>query len=256
MCKMKEKVVIITGASEPNGIGNAIAKRLAAEGALLFLIARNRENLKATADQCLALNKGIGRVEFEVFDLSVTGAAEAMVKRALDLFGRVDVLINNAVYRDWKNFGDFTRESFNRAIAVNLASPFFACQAVTPAMRNQGGGRIINIASQMGLVAFDKRTLYGMTKAALIYLTKAMAYELAGEGIMVNAISPGPILTQRHINNTKNDSAEVQSRLSYVRSKRFGKPEEIAEVTLFLASTEATFLQGDNIVVDGGYTTH
>ena len=108
----------------------------------------------------------------------------------------------------------------------------------------------------MGLVAFDKRTLYGMTKAALIYLTKAMAYELAGEGIVVNAISPGPILTQRHIDNTKKDPAAVQSRLSYVRSNRFGKPEEIAEVALFLASTDATFLQGDNIVIDGGYTTH
>ena len=127
---MKGKVVIITGASEPNGIGHAIAKLLASEGASLFLIAGNKENLKATADDCSASNKGDGRIEFEAFDLSVTGAAEDMVKRALDIFGRVDVLINNAVYRDWSNFGDFTRESFNRAIAVNLASPFFACQAV------------------------------------------------------------------------------------------------------------------------------
>jgi NAD(P)-dependent dehydrogenase (short-subunit alcohol dehydrogenase family) len=139
---------------------------------------------------------------------------------------------------------------------VNLAAAFFASQAVLPAMRRAGGGRIIHIASQMGTVAFDNRCVYGMTKAALIYLTKAMAYELAAENIIVNAISPGPILTGPLLERLEKEPEHAQSRLEYVRAKRFGEPEEIAELAFFLASTSATFLQGENVIIDGGYVTH
>ena len=257
MNPLSDKIALITGASAPKGIGEAIAKRFAVEGASLFLVAESTvAQLETVTQECRRLNTAGGRIEYGVFDLAETGAAEAMVEEALAIFGRVDILVNNAGIRVPSEFGAYSRDDFDRAVAVNLAGPFFASQAVLPAMRRQGGGRIIHIASQMGMVAFDRRMIYGMTKAALIYLAKAMAYEVAADGIVVNAISPGPTLTQPIIDRIENEPEHAQSRLAYIRSNRYGTPEEVAEVAFFLASTDATFLQGDNIVIDGGYTTH
>jgi len=251
------KVAVITGTSSPKGIGYTIAKRFAVEGASLFLVARGHiPQMETAKKECLALGKENVGVEYGVFDLAECGAAETMVEKALNTFGRIDVLVNNAVARALHNFGDFSREEFDRIVAVNIAAPFFASQAVLPPMRRQGGGRIIHIASQLGSVAMTHRALYGMTKAALIYLTKAMAYELATEGIMVNAISPGPIMTDRALDRLKEDPETHRERVAYIPAGRFGEPEEIAEVALFLASTNATFLQGENIIIDGGYTIH
>lgn len=257
MGDLSGKVAIVTGASTPKGIGNAIAKRFARGGASVYLVAdRTREQLEAAVTDCRALGAPESRHEYGLFDLGDEGAAEAMVAKALDLFGRVDVLVNNAGVRSYRRFGEFSRAEFNRVVAVNLAAPFFASQAVVPTMRAQGGGRIIHVASQMGTVAFDNRAVYGLTKAGLIYLTKAMAYELGEDNIIVNAISPGPTLTGPLIERMQKDPEHAQSRLAYVRLKRYGEPEEIAEIAYFLAATTATFLHGENIVVDGGYTTH
>lgn len=251
MPKLANKVAVITGASNPKGIGTAIARKFAAEGAGLLLVAEGPEaGLKAVADECCVLGKGVAAIEPLLLDLEQDGAAEQMIETALARFGRVDILVNNAAARARKRFEDFTRADFRQTVAVNLETPFFATKAVIPAMREQGGGRIIHIASQMGLVAQDERALYGMTKAALIYLARAMSYELAGDGILVNAISPGPIDT------ASSDPSKVAKLMSYLRLKRRGTPEEIAEVALFLASAAPEFLIGQNIVVDGGYTLH
>ena len=251
MQKLANKAAIVTGASNPKGIGSAIARRLAGEGANLLLVAEGPEDqLQAVAAECRTLGGGACRVEAALYDLEQSGAAEAMVEAALQHFGRVDILVNNAAVRARKRFDEFTRKDFRQTVAVNLETPFFASQAVGPAMRRQGGGRIIHIASQMGLVAADQRTLYGMTKAALIHLARAMAYELAADGILVNAISPGPIDTA----TTNPETA--RKLLGYLRSGRRGTPEEIADVALFLATAAPEFLIGQNIVVDGGYTLH
>jgi len=252
---LKDKVAIVTGASAPQGIGRAIARRYAEGDASLYLVADGTEaQLQDAVRECR--ERSGARAEYAVLDLGVEGAAETMVAEADRLFGRVDVLVNNAGVRARKSFGEFTRADFNRAFAVNLAAPFFASQAVVPIMRRQGAGRIVHIASQMGLVTNDQRMVYGTTKAGLIYLAKAMAYELAAENIVVNAISPGPILTDHNQALMDSQPDLGKRRLSYIRANRFGKPEEIAEVAFFLATTPATFLQGDNIVVDGGYVTH
>jgi NAD(P)-dependent dehydrogenase (short-subunit alcohol dehydrogenase family) len=251
MQKLANKVAIITGASNPKGIGSAIARRLAGEGANLLLVAEGPEDqLKAVAAECRTLGDGVSRVEAELYDLEQPTAAEAMVETALKHFGRIDILVNNAAVRARKRFEEFSRQDFRQTVAVNLETPFFASKAAIPAMRKQGGGRIIHIASQMGLVAADERMLYGMTKAALIYLARAMAYELAADGILVNAISPGPIDTA-----TSNPET-VRKLLGYLRTSRRGTPEEIAEVALFLATAAPEFMIGQNIVVDGGYTLH
>jgi len=251
MQQLANKVAIVTGASNPKGIGSAIARRLAGEGANLLLVADGPEDqLQAVAEECRALGGGASRIEAALYDFEKTDAAEAMVEASLKQFGRIDILVNNAAVRARKRFEDFSRSDFRQAVAVNLETPFFASQAAIPAMRRQGGGRIIHIASQMGLVAADERTLYGMTKAALIHLTRGMAYELAADGIIVNAISPGPIDT------ATSNPATLPKLLGYLRSGRRGTPEEIADVALFLSTAAPEFLIGQNIVVDGGYTLH
>ncbi len=129
-------------------------------------------------------------------------------------------------------------------------------QAVIPAMKAQGGGRIIHVASQHGIVANEGRALYGMTKAALAYLARAMAYELSPFNILVNAVSPGPIASEAYQQRAAADPEFARRRLSYIPLGRVGEPDEVAATVAFLASDEATFIQGHNLVVDGGYIIH
>jgi len=251
MADLVGKVVLITGASR--GIGAVTAQTLFAAGADVYLAAH--ESAADTAASCHARRPG-GRAEWGVFDFLQAGAAETMVQAAHAAFGRIDILVNNAAIRIRQPFGAFTHDEFDQMIRVNLSAPLFASQAVLPIMRAQGGGRIIHVASQMGDVAETGSTLYGLTKAALIHLTKSMAYELAPEGIIVNAVSPGPTMTEYNRERTVRDPALKAYKLSQIRSGRYGEPEEIAEVIVFLASTNATFIQGHNLVIDGGYLIH
>jgi NAD(P)-dependent dehydrogenase (short-subunit alcohol dehydrogenase family) len=175
---------------------------------------------------------------------------------ALAAFGRIDVLVNNAGIRCRKPFGDFTRADFASVMEVNLAAAFFASQAVLPAMRLQGGGRIIHVASQHGSVASEENALYGTTKAALIHLARNMAYELAAEGIQVNTVSPGPIATQFNLDTWGKQPGKLEMMASRVPAGRMGRPEEVAEAIVFLATTEGSYIHGHDLVVDGGYIIH
>ncbi|MCE9639895.1 MAG: SDR family oxidoreductase [Betaproteobacteria bacterium] len=257
MASLTGKCAVVTGASSEKGIGRAIAKRFAENGASVLLVAEGTESQLQEAQRECRESSAAGRIEYRIFDLSAAGAAEAMIVEAERLFGRVDILVNNAVFRTDFDFGDYTHDMFSKAVAVNIGAPFFASQAVVPLMRRQGGGRIIHIASQLAKVAFAKRALYGLTKAAIVHLTKSMAYELGRYGISVNSISPGPTLTQPILKRLNADPAQAKQRLdSYVPIGRFGEPDEIADVALFLATTSATYLHGEDICVDGGYTSH
>jgi NAD(P)-dependent dehydrogenase (short-subunit alcohol dehydrogenase family) len=250
---LKGKVALITGGSR--GIGAATAQRLFSK-ADVFLAANDTEDhFREVAAQCLARRKN-GRVEFGVFDFSEADAAEKMVAAADRAFGRIDLLINNAAIRIRQPFGKFSHDDFEKMIAVNLRAPLFASQAVVPIMRRKGGGRIIHVASQMGEIAEEGSTLYGLTKAALIHLTKSMAYELVKDNIIVNAVSPGPTMTEYNEERTTKDPALKQKKLSYTPAGRYGRPDEIAEVIEFLATTDVTYLVGHNLIVDGGYTIH
>jgi NAD(P)-dependent dehydrogenase (short-subunit alcohol dehydrogenase family) len=253
MNELAGKVAIVTGASTPRGIGHEIAKRFAQGGASLLLVAEATQGqLDSTASACREL--GAAWVEVALIDLGEPGAPERMVAQAEAAFGRIDILVNNAGIRSHVDFGDHTREWFDRVVGVNLAAPFFASQAVLPIMRRQGGGRIIHIASQLGHVAYSKRTLYGLTKAALIHLTKSMAYELGRENIIVNAISPGPIATGPTL---ERDPEVTRKRVEqYVPAGRVGEPEEVANLAFYLAASAPAFLQGTDIVIDGGYIIH
>jgi len=247
------RVALVTGASR--GIGRATAVHLAGLGYATFLVAEGTAaELDAAADACRAA--GAPDAECGVFDLGANGAPEAAVAATLARFGRVDVLVNVAGIRCQKSFGTFTREDFDRLMAVNVASAFFASQAVLPAMRAQGGGRIVHVASQMGSVAAPMNTIYGMTKAALIRLAKSMALELSADNILVNTVSPGPIDTDFIKARYEGDAAGRAAMEARVPVGRFGTEEEIAEVIGFLATSKGRFLQGADLLVDGGYVIH
>ncbi len=248
------KVAIVTGVSSPVGIGAAVARRLAGSGARLLLAADASPD--AVAKECASLLGDATSVVPLVADLGDASAVLAMVAQAEKRFGRVDMLINNAAVRINRPFGEFTAAEFDMAVAVNLRAPFLASQAVLPSMRRLGGGRIVHVASQLGSVAYQTRTVYGMTKAALIHLTKSMALELAPHNIQVNAVSPGPIATQPTLDRVQNDPEEAARRLEYVPMDRYGRPDEIGEVVHWLLTTDASFLTGQDLIVDGGYTIH
>lgn len=255
MRSMNGKVALVTGASR--GIGRAVAFRLADLGASLFLVADGtRDELEAVASECRRRQGGRDEAGYALHDLAEFSAAEAMVAGALARFGRVDVLVNNAGVRRHRRFGEFSREDYEFVLNVNLRAPFFASQAVLPAMRKAGGGRIIHIASQMGVVASPFNAVYGLTKAALIHLTKSMAYELAKDGVTVNAVSPGPIATQYNLDRFKKEPVLRREIEAATPAGRFGEPDEVAEAVAFLASCEGSFVQGHNFLVDGGYVIH
>ncbi len=247
------RIALITCASR--GIGHAAALALAAKGFGLFLAAEGTvAELEAAVTACEAA--GASEAAYGLFDLAEDRAAEQMVAAALARFGRVDVLVNNAGIRCPKPFGTFTRAEFDRLVQVNLAAAFFASQAVLPAMRAQGGGRIIHVASQMGTVAARGNAVYGLTKAALMHLTRSMALELSADNILVNSVSPGPIATQFNQDRYAGDPAAYAAMERTVPMGRFGTPEEVAEVIAFLATTEGRFVQGHDLIVDGGYIIH
>lgn len=247
------KVALVTGASR--GIGREAAFALAARGFAVYLAAEGTEE-ELTAAEATCNAHGAPEAAHGVFDLSVAGQAEAMVAAALARFGRMDVLVNNAGIRCRKAFGEFTRADFDTLIQVNLATAFFASQAVLPAMRRQGGGRIIHVASQMGSVAAEENALYGSAKAALIHLTRNMAFELAKEGIHVNSVSPGPIATQFNLDTWGRMPGKLETMVTRVPAGRMGRPEEVAEAIAFLATTKGGFIHGHDLVVDGGYIIH
>ena len=255
MGKLDGKKAVVTGASR--GIGRDIARAFAKEGAFVFLAADGtEEELRQEAEACLAASNGAGTFETGIFNLAEPGAAEEMVEAALKCFGRIDILVNNAGIRRHVLFGEFTHEDFDEVVAVNLRAAFFASQAVLPSMRAAGGGRIIHIASQLGVVAARRTAVYGITKAGLIHLARVMALELAEDGIRVNAISPGPTATEYYIKRLEKDTEDRKQRLADIPAGRFATPEEIATAAVFLASGEVSFIQGHTLIIDGGYVAH
>ena len=190
--------------------------------------------LEAAAAECRKENPS-GTAGCGVFDLAESEAPARMVAAALEALGRVDVLVNNAGIRIRHPFGEYSAAEFDKLIGINVRAAFLASQAVLPAMRAQGGGRIIHVASQMGLVAHTDSLLYGLSKSAVIYLARAMSYELAKDNIVVNAISPGPIMTEYNAERTAQNPALYKDRLGYLPAGRYGEPDEVAQAIVLLA---------------------
>jgi 3-oxoacyl-[acyl-carrier protein] reductase len=245
--RFEGKRVLITGAGR--GIGRATASRFAAEGARLLLADRLAEDLEQTAAQIRAQYGA--EVLTYVLDVSRRLEVEAMMAFCLDRFGGVDVLINNAGICQGELFLDIREETWDETMNVNLKGQFLVAQAAARAMVKVGSGTIVNMSSTNGLVGEAGYTAYNASKGGVTLMTKTMALELGPYGIRVNCVAPGYIVTPM---SQAVDS--VTSVLTYAREKvplgRVAVPEEVASVYAFLASDDASFINGEAVVVDGG----
>jgi NAD(P)-dependent dehydrogenase (short-subunit alcohol dehydrogenase family) len=245
--RLQNKIAIITGAG--SGIGRGIALAFIKEGAKVVVADWSEQGGKETVEQ---IKKENGEAVFIKIDVSEANDVEQMVKTCLDKFGRVDILVNNAgIYRAC-NLHEMSEEDWDKIIDVNLKSMFLGSKRVIPEMLKQGKGKIINIASIAGLVGFAQSGAYCASKGGVIALTKEMALDYAPKKINVNCICPGVIKTAM----TKDmiaDPATKQFLESSTPYPRLGEPEDIAMAAVYLASDESDFVNGNLLVVDGGW---
>jgi len=230
---LEGRVAVVTGASR--GLGREIALALSGAGAQVVSVARSIE----------------GPDTFRC-DVSREDDVAALEKAVIARYGRVDILVNNAGVNVRKNVTEFTLEEWNRVLGTNLTGAFLMCRAFVPHMKGRGWGRIVNMTSMMSHISIPGRTAYSASKAGLLGMTRALALELAPEGITVMAISPGPFATEM---NTPllNDPELNQQFVSKIPVGRWGNPKDIGSLVLYLCSDAAGFLTGTDIVIDGGW---
>ncbi len=249
---LEDKVALITGASR--GIGQAIALAFAEAGAELVVSSRNKrppelekvaERIRGMGGKAVAIPAHVGKKE----------EVQKLVQETVQVFGRIDILVNNAGANPvLSSMVDLEEETFDKVLEVNLKGAFLVSKAVAKEMIRHRGGRIINISSVSGLRArADQTGAYCISKAALNMLTQVLARELAPHNILVNAIAPGSIKTEfSRVNYT--DPDRRAQRIREIELKRFGEPEEIVGLALYLAAEASSFVTGEIIRVDGGMT--
>jgi NAD(P)-dependent dehydrogenase (short-subunit alcohol dehydrogenase family) len=244
---LKGRVALVTGASR--GLGKAMALTLAEAGAGVALVARDIAALNAVADQT---RRSGARTEVFRADISDEQQVRQLEHDVLAKFGPVDILINNAGIAVRKWCVDLTLSDWMSVLNTNLTSAFLMCRSFVPHMKSRGYGRIINIGSIMGHISVPMRTAYSSSKAGLLGFTRALALELAPDSITVVSISPGPFATEMTIPlmNTPEINEQFMSKTPM---KRWGQPEDIGQLALYLCSDHAGFITGTDIVVDGGW---
>ena len=249
MERLKGKVALISGAAK--GMGAVEARMFAKEGASLVLGDVLEDE---GAKLALEISAGGASCVFTPLDVRKTYQWESAVTKATSAYGRLDVLVNNAGVTSRMNLLDTTEEDWDRVLDINAKGSFLGIKAVIPAMRKSGGGSIVNISSQLGLVGGDfSSPQYQASKGAVRILTKSVAIQYASEGIRCNSVHPAPIETDMtaDVRADKNRLADMVRRIPM---GRYGKPEEVAYAVLYLASNESSFVTGSELVVDGGWT--
>ena len=254
MTRVAGKAAIVTGAG--TGIGRAIALALAREGAKVAVAGRRREKLGEVAQ---AIRQAGGEALVTVCDVSSEADSYRAVKDAEEAFRHVNVLVNNAGALSVSTVESISVEEWDRLMATNLKGPFLMSRAVLPAMRQAGGGAIVNVGSVLGLVAMKDRAAYCASKGGVTMLTKAMALDHAQEKIRVNCICPAIVETDliRELFSKSEEGRRARdTRLATLPLGKFGKPDDIAELAVFLASEESSWMTGTAIPVDGGLTAY
>lgn len=252
--RLKDRTAVVTGAA--SGIGKAIAVRLAAEGAFVVLADLGETPREGGATTREAITAGGGTCEFRRCDVAraedLSGAIAAAVART----GRLDIMVNNAAIGTDTPLLETTEADWDRVMAVNAKGVFLGCREAVRQMLGQAPvgevrGRIVNISSQHGMIRAPNDFAYGVGKAAVVYMTRQIAGDYAADGIVCNAVAPGKILTG------KTGRAVAPEMLEYSHSRtpwpRLGRPEDVANAVLFLASDEASYITGENLMVDGGW---
>ena len=243
--KLAGKIALVTGGSR--GIGRATALAFAAEGAdIAFCHLDDAEQAERTATEILDQGRRVMQRSLDVADVRAGRDFVAAVARD---FGPIDILFNNAGMNIRKPFEDYSEAEFDRIIAVHLKGMFFMAQAVYPAMVARGQGCIINVASQRGLKGAVNSAPYSAAKAAIMGFTRALAWEATPKGVRVNAIAPGPIVTDLTATMAPQDR---QAFIDALPVGRFGRPEEIAATALLLAGPDGGFYVGATLSPNGG----
>jgi len=249
MKRLAGKTALITGAS--SGIGRAIAKKFHEEGAALVLMDITEQVVEGGEPTHKILD-----VPFYQGDVSKEADVERAVRLAASSTGRLDVVVNDAVVRAGKPLVETSLEEWNHVMAVNVTGVFLVCRAavrrmLTQEIRNEARGRIVNISSQHGMIAAPEDCSYGVSKSAIVYMTRQIAADYGPHNIICNAVAPGKILTG------KGGRAVEPRWIDYSHRRtplpRLGRPEDVANAALFLASDEASFITGENLMVDGGW---
>jgi 2-hydroxycyclohexanecarboxyl-CoA dehydrogenase len=240
---LNDKIAIVTGGGQ--GIGRAISEKLAAEGATVVVTDLVGQNASQTAD-------GLpGAIAIGV-DVTDRPAVQAVADQVLQLFGHVDVLVNNAGWDKASAFVDSDPDDWDRAIAVNLYGVLHTCKAVLPIMAAQGSGAVVNLGSDAGRVGSSGEAVYSAAKGGVIAFTKSLAREMARHQVRVNCVCPGPTDTALFASFAGPKLREALTKA--IPFRRLGQPADVANVVAFLASDEAAFVTGQTVSVSGGLT--
>lgn len=254
MTRLAGKAALITGAG--TGIGRAIALSMAGEGAKVALLGRRKGKLDEVIAEIRATSASAEVISI-VADITKSADTRNAVAEVETVFGKLDVLVNNAGILSVSTIESIEEEDWDRLINTNLKGPFLMSRAALPAMRRAGGGAIVNIGSVLGLVAVRDRAAYCASKGGVTLLTKAMALDHAVDNIRVNCICPSIVETElvRHLFDSSEEGRKAkEARIATIPAGRFGQPQDIAGLAVFLASDESSWMTGTAIPVDGGVT--